>query len=266
MLIKIADSPDLIKLSALTRRAAPAGDRAELREHALTSSSRALDARPGTPPDADRGANWRGRGAYPPVIFSSRKSGCCSRTNSTAKPSSIWRTTRLGVLPMVMRAPMSGRWSAFDRRARLRDVDDAAGQIDAVGQDEPRHRVARGDAAVAAILRQAEDAAVGEPGELGGELVALARRRRDRHGEAVLELARDDAFQPSDMIHIGDDALARLAGDRRDQSHPAGRHIDDLAGKLAPIRQHVAPEQIDLHALESPAFLAQRQDQVLLLR
>jgi hypothetical protein len=154
---------------------------------------------------------------------------------------------------------------APDRGARLRDVDDAAGQIDAVGQDEPRHRVARGDAAVAAIFRQSQNATVGEPGELGGELVALARRGRDRHGEAVLELPRDDPFQPPDVIHIGDDAFARLAGDRRDQSHAAGRHIDDLTGKLAPIRQHVAPEQVDLHALEPPALLAQRQDHVLLL-
>ena len=64
------------------------------------------------------------------------------------------------------------------------------------------------DAAVAAVFRQAEDVAVGEPGELGGELVALARRRRDRHGKAVLEQARDLAFEPAEMVDIGDDALA----------------------------------------------------------
>src|SRR6266700_5173776 len=107
---------------------------------------------------------------------------------------------------------------AHDRGARLRNVDDAAGQVDAVGQDQSRHRIARGDAAIAAVLRQSENASVGEPGELGGELVALARRRRDGHGEAVLELPRNDAFQTPDMIHIGNDPLAGLAGDGRDQS------------------------------------------------
>ena len=49
----------------------------------------------------------RGR-VYGPVTFSSRKSGCCMRVNSTAKPPSIWRTTRLGVLPSVIRVPASG--------------------------------------------------------------------------------------------------------------------------------------------------------------
>ena len=51
-----------------------------------------------------------------------------------------------------------------------------------------------GDTAVAAVFRQVEDVAVGEPGELGGELVALAGSP-DRHGKAVLEIARDLAFQ-----------------------------------------------------------------------
>ena len=48
------------------------------------------------------------RGVYGPVTFSSRKSGCCMRVNSTAKPFSTWRTTRLGVLPSVISAPTSG--------------------------------------------------------------------------------------------------------------------------------------------------------------
>ena len=63
------------------------------------------------------------------------------------------------------------------------------------------------------------------------------------------------AFEPAQMIDIGDDALARLAGDRRDQRHAARRHVDDLAGKLAPVRQHVAAEQVDLDALVAAAIL-----------
>jgi len=58
------------------------------------------------------------------------------------------------------------------------------------------------------------------------------------------------------MIDIGDDALARLTCDRSDQRHAARRHVGDLAGKLAPVGQHVTAEQIDAHALEPPALLA----------
>src|SRR5664280_362360 len=39
----------------------------------------------------------------------------------------------------------------------------------------------------------------------------------------------------------------------------ARRHVDDLTGKLAPVGQHVAPEQVDLDALRAPALLGQRQ-------
>ena len=39
----------------------------------------------------------------------------------------------------------------------------------------------------------------------------------------------------------------------------AGRHVDDLAGKLAPVGQHVAAEQIDFDSLMAPAFLGQGQ-------
>ena len=56
----------------------------------------------------------------------------------------------------------------------------------------------------------------------GGELVAFARRRRDDHREAVLEDARDVAFEPAQVIYIGDNALAWLATDRRDQRQPPG--------------------------------------------
>ena len=41
-----------------------------------------------------------------------------------------------------------------DRRTRLGDVDDAAGQIDPVRQDEPGRGIARRNAAMPAILRQ----------------------------------------------------------------------------------------------------------------
>ena len=111
---------------------------------------------------------------------------------------------------------------------------------------------------MAAIFRQAEDVAVGEPGELGGELVALALGRRDGHGEPVREYARDVPFQSAQVIHIGDHPFAGLAADRRDQRHAAGRHVDHLAGKFAPVRQHVAAQEVDADALKPPTFLAER--------
>ena len=73
-------------------------------------------------------------------------------------------------------------------------------------------------------------------------------------------VARDRAFQPAEMVDIGDDALADLPADRRDQRHAAGRHVDDLAREFAPVGQHVAAEQVDAHALVPPALLGVRQD------
>ena len=73
-------------------------------------------------------------------------------------------------------------------------------------------------------------------------------------------MAGADAFQPSDVIDIGDDALAELRQYRRDQRHAAGRHVDDLTRKFAPVRQHIAAEQVHFHTLETSAFLAVRKD------
>ena len=101
----------------------------------------------------------------------------------------------LHVLPRVTSVPIAGRWSVAiaapdSDRSMMRQV-----RLTPFGRIRWVDRLARHDAAVAAVFRQVEDVAVGEPGELGGELVALARRRRDRHGEAVLEDAR--AIVPS---------------------------------------------------------------------
>ena len=68
-------------------------------------------------------------------------------------------------------------------------------------------------------------------------------------------MARDLAFEAAEMVDIGDDAFADVAAHRRDQRHAAGRHVDDLAGIFAAVRQHVAAEQVDAHALVAPAFL-----------
>jgi hypothetical protein len=169
-----------------------------------------------------------------------------------AKPSSRWRTTRPCTLPSVTNAPIGGPG------ARLRHVDDPAGEVEAVRQDQAADRIARNDAAVPAVFGQAEDMAIGEPGELRGELVALARCRRDRHGETVLKDARDVAFEPPKVIDVSDHALARLAGDWRNQRDAARRHVDDLTGKLAPVGKHVAAGEVHAYALKAAALLAHR--------
>jgi hypothetical protein len=107
-------------------------------------------------------------------------------------------------------------------------------------------------------LPAARGCEVGEPGELRRELVAFARRRRNAHGEAVLKDARDVAFEAAKMIDVGNDALAGSAGDWCDQRHATRRHIDKLAGEFTPVHQHVAPGEVDAHALLVAAFLAQR--------
>src|SRR5271154_6765173 len=86
-----------------------------------------------------------------------------------------------------------------DAGAGFRHVDDAAGEVDAVRHNQTAHRVARHDTAVPAVFRKTEDVAIGKPGELRGQLVALARGCRNRHGKAVLKQPRDAAFQPAEM-------------------------------------------------------------------
>ena len=146
-----------------------------------------------------------------------------------------------------------------DAGAGQRQIEDPHPDIGAVRHDQPGAGDLWHETAVAAVFRQVEDAAVGEPGELGGKHVALSRRRRDRHRKAVLQLAGDLALQAAEMVHVSNDAVADCARNRRDQGDAAGRYIDDLAGKFAAICQHVAAEQADADALMSPALLRVRQ-------
>jgi hypothetical protein len=79
--------------------------------------------------------------------------------NSMAKPSSIWRTTRPCVLPTVY-DDADGRAEIrryTDGGTRLRKIDHPARDIRAIWQDQPRHRLSRGEAVMTAIFRQVED-------------------------------------------------------------------------------------------------------------
>ncbi len=104
-----------------------------------------------------------------------------------------------------------------DGGAGQRHVDDPAGHLGAVLEREQRDRVARHDAVVAAVLRQIENVAIGQPGKLRGELVALARGGADGHRKAVVDDAGDLALDPADMVEIGDHAIADIADAGRQQ-------------------------------------------------
>ena len=113
---------------------------------------------------------------------------------------------------------------------------------------------------MAAVFRQIEDVTVGKPGELGGELVALSGSGADRHRKPIVDDAGDLAFDAADMVEIGDHAVADIADSGRQQRQPTRRHIDDLARKFAPVRQHVAAEQMHLDALKAPPLGGGRKD------
>ena len=72
--------------------------------------------------------------------------------------------------------PRADRGLAVDveRRPRHRDVDQGGGIFAPVREFEQRIAVARRDALVAPVFGQAQRLAVGEPGQLRDQLVALA--------------------------------------------------------------------------------------------
>src|SRR5581483_3614735 len=78
--------------------------------------------------------------------------------------------------------------------------------------------------------------------------------------KAVVDDAGDAALDPADMVEIGDHAVADIADAGREQRQPTRRHVDDLAGKLAAVGQHVAAQQMHLDALEAPALFGGRQN------
>jgi hypothetical protein len=188
------------------------------------------------------------------VTFSSKKSGCCNRVNSIANPPSTWRTTRPGVFPSVIKAPIGGIVSLAipapkSDRSTIRQVTE----------------VPFGMVMVERALLGTKRSGGGPPAGRGcggwrAKLVALARRCRDRHGETGGEHTRDCAFEPAEVIDIGDHALPRLAGHRRLNGDIARRHVDDLAGEFPPVREHVASQQVDAHALKPASLVIEWED------
>ena len=177
--------------------------------HARYSGAEAVGVRNRRAP-ASAGA--RLTGVYSPVTFSSMKVRVLQPGELDGEAIFDVAHHAAGVLPMVTAAPTGGRRSGLIAMAAPDADMSMTRQATLVpfGRIRRADRIARHETAVAAVFRQIEDLPVGEPGELGGELVALARGRRDGHGKAVVELARDHAFQPAEMVDIGDHAFAEL--------------------------------------------------------
>jgi hypothetical protein len=104
------------------------------------------------------------------------------------------------------------------------------------------------------IVGDAETVAIGEPGELIGELVALSRRQIEHEREAGVGEAHAGTGEASQVVEIDDDLLAEARLRRRVQKHVARRHFNRLAGKLVLRFEHVAAKQRDRHALKASAF------------
>ena len=82
---------------------------------------------------------------------------------------------------------------------------------------------------MAAVFRQIRMSGL-EPGRLGAEFVALAQGRIDRHGETVVEHARDLALEPAEMVDIGDHPFARLARTGATKAMPPGDMLTTWQG------------------------------------
>src|SRR5215472_1421131 len=107
--------------------------------------------------------------------------------------------------------------------------------------------------------------ATGEPGELGGELVAFARAHRELHPKAGRTDAGNRTFEAPNVLEVDDDALANLARHWRCQRQTVRRHVHHLAGIFVAVGKHVAAGEIDAHAAETPALLGLRRGSELFL-
>jgi hypothetical protein len=68
----------------------------------------------------------------------------------------------------------------------------------------------------------------------------------------VVNLLDDDAFDATDVVDIGYDALADFTAERADKSGVAGGNFKKLTWALALVVEHAAAEQAELNALKAP--------------
>ena len=140
--------------------------------------------------------------------------------------------TRARSLPSITSVPISGRAGVAIEAPEIGNVEHAAGQHDAFRQLQGLHPVRRSDALVAALLLPAELGAIGKPGQLRGELLALVLGGGELEREAPVEFSHQRALDAADMVKEGDHALAQAHRHRRHQldRRAAGRNVDSLQG------------------------------------
>ena len=110
-----------------------------------------------------------------------------------------------------------------------------------------------------AILGHTKGGAIGKPGQLVRQLVALALRGDDFDSKAAAEDAGNLALYATDFINVGNDVLSGIPGHGGDEGDAAGRHVPDLAGIFLTIGKHEPAKQIELHTVMATSFFAQRQ-------
>lgn len=130
----------------------------------------------------------------------------------------------------------------LDSGTGQRDVDNLAIVAAAIVENDGGMANVGNDALMAAVFRQIEQVFIGQPGELRCHLVALARGGGDVHHETTIDLMDDCTFNASDMVEIGNDALAHYARDWRNDHGIAGGHGQDLAWKFAAVCKHVTAQ------------------------
>ncbi|CUX16875.1 hypothetical protein AGR7C_Cc110463 [Agrobacterium deltaense Zutra 3/1] len=158
--------------------------------------------------------------------------------------------------------PASERRPVFDLdcRARQGKVDQPAGDEHAVFQNELGSRIARRQAIVATVFRQAEQLTLGDPGELRGEFFPLALRRVDGDEEARCGERCHRAFDAADMLEIGDDAVAVAGNARAGELRSFGGHLGRGAIVFFMVGQHQAAGEGHTDGVVEMSFLNRTQD------
>jgi len=120
--------------------------------------------------------------------------------------------------------------------------------------------VARGDALVATILGHAEFVAIGEPGQLIRQALALHRGQLHRNRETALEIASHPALNPPHVGEVSDNALANFDRLLSREGDAAGRHVNRHAGEFLSVLPHELARQADFYARVAPSLASASVD------
>ena len=150
--------------------------------------------------------------------------------------------------------PISGRAGVAMEAPEIDTSSTRHAEDDAFGQRELAHGVAWRDALVAPLGHVAHFHAVGEPGELRSNFLALVMGCVDLESKTTVDAAHYRALDPTEVIEIGNHALADFDGDRGQDGSTSGGDIHQAAGIFLLVRAHEAAEHDDSKALVTPAI------------